>query len=636
MRRFIPRRFLPVAVFGGFYLAASFLLRLLLWWKFGRPAGVWALQLPEIAVAGAVNDLVILLPLSLPLTLLLALLPDRLSGRPWSRPLFAVFFGAWIFAALYLAAAEYVFFDEFDSRFNLVAVDYLIYPHEVLANIWDSYPVVPVLLAAAALTLLLCRLARPALSEALAAPAGVRARILLPSLQLLLFALTAAGWSTDTLAVSGNRVARELSANGVSSFFRAFRTNDLNYPDFYRMVERPRAFELVRGELARGEGSFARDGEDLTRAFPGDPAGLGAMNVVVIVEESLGAGYVGAYGDGRGLTPSFDRLGREGLLFRNAFATGTRTVRGLEAITLSFPPIPSESVLKRPGSERLVSWGEVMNRLGYRSSFLYGGYGLFDNMNAFFRGNGFAVSDRSDIPDPLFANIWGVSDEDLFRHALTWFDKEAATGRPFFSVVMTTSNHRPYTFPAGIPGVPPEGGGRRAGVRYADHALGRFFAEAPRHPWFGKTLFVVVADHDARVYGRAEVPVEHYRVPLLLYAPGRLKPGEVDTPASQMDIAPTVLALLGLPYEAPFYGQDVLAADPAAPRDILLNHNHDVALLRGEKMAVLGLNRQGRTFRYRPRVDALAPAPDDPRLLDLAAAYYQTAFDLFRGRREGS
>ena len=271
-----------------------------------------------------------------------------------------------------------------------------------------------------------------------------------------------------------------------------------------------------------------------------------------------------------------------------------------------------------------------MKAHGYNTSFLYGGYGYFDNMNHFYGNNGFTLSDRTDIADPRFANIWGVSDEDLLAHALGYYDGQHADGKPFFSIVMTTSNHSPYTFPAGIPGIPAEGGGRKAGVRYADYALGRFMDAAKKHAWYDNTLFVIVADHDARVYGRAQVPVEHYRIPLLFHAPARLSPGVCETAISQMDIAPTVLGLLGLGYTAPFYGQDVLHLPPGAKHPILLNHNHDVALLDKGQMVVLGLNQSVDSYDYDAQQKSLVKTPPLTELTDLATAYYQTAFELFK------
>jgi phosphoglycerol transferase MdoB-like AlkP superfamily enzyme len=291
------------------------------------------------------------------------------------------------------------------------------------------------------------------------------------------------------------------------------------------------------------------------------------------------------------------------------------------------------SVLRRPGNEGIANWGAVMHAQGYHTSFLYGGYGYFDNMNYFFSHNGFEVRDREQIEKPVrFENIWGVADEDLFDSALRYFDGVARTGRPFFSIIMTTSNHKPFTFREGVPGVLPKGGGRESGVRYADFAQGYFLREARKHGWFANTLFVVVADHGARVYGREEIPLKSYEIPMLFYSPQHLRPADVTALTTQIDIAPTVLGLLGLPYEAPFFGQDVLHARPEH-HVAFFSHNHDVALYENGELAILGLGKSVRDVFYDPATDSYRPAPANPALNDLAVAYYQTAFELFRERR---
>ena len=269
---------------------------------------------------------------------------------------------------------------------------------------------------------------------------------------------------------------------------------------------------------------------------------------------------------------------------------------------------------------------------GYTTSFLYGGYGRFDNMNAYFAGNGFAISDRLDIKNPNFTNIWGVSDQDLFRHARQYFDRLSKDSAPFFSIIMTTSNHSPYSFPPGIPGVPEKNGGRNAGIRYADFALGEFFLTARIHSWFRNTLFVVVADHGARVYGKAQIPLNSYEIPLLIVAPNRIQPRQITIPVSQMDIAPTVLGLLGLPYKEPFFGQNVLAANKG-PGVLLFNHNHDVAMYRDGRLVVLGLQKAITTYRYKLGENKFENVADDEKLTDLATAYFQTAFNLFKEHR---
>lgn len=618
------------------YLLISSSLRLLLWWQFGLEEGVGWGQLPLILLTGLLNDALEALYLLLPFSLFYILLPQRWHGRSLHRAGLMLSAYLWLFSLFYLAAAEYFFFEEFNARFNLVAVDYLIYPHEVFINIWQSYPVSWVLAVNALLSTVLLYFLWPRLvAHQPARRPPMRHRLLLSGTHLALITAGLLSVSTYSLAFSHNRLAHELGANGVSSFFLALRTNELDYDVFYRTADADEMQTLLSADLARQGGELSQPGSDsLQRHFPARPEGAGKLNIMLIVEESFGAEFVGALGDQRGLTPEFDKLSQQGLLFTQAYASGTRTVRGLEALTTSLPPIPSESIVKRPGNENIANWGQLMAQQGYHSAFLYGGYGYFDNMSPFFSHNGFAVRDRSDIPEPEFTNIWGVSDGDLLRYARRYCGEIHQQGQPFFTLVMTTSNHKPYTFPAGVPGVKPEGGGRDAGVRYADYALGEFFRAAEQEPWFDDTLFIVVADHGARVYGRAEIPLETYHIPLLLYAPKHLQARRVDTPISQIDVAPTTLGLLGLEYEAPFFGRDRLnPAIAALPSRLFFNHNHKVALYQDGELAILGLQASAETYAYDAQNRRYTPLPPNQALIDLATAYYQIAFTQFKERR---
>lgn len=618
----------PLAYPTFFYLAASAILRVVLYVTFNESILSVAIA-TKIITTGFFNDLVLACYFNIIPLLYLALSPARLLGHRWQRRVIAIQTFISIFVIIYLCVAEYFFFEEFSSRFNLVAVDYLIYPHEVLINIWDSYPVLSVILVALLATTSFFILLWPALDKTLVQlprHAKIRRRLAL-ILVVLPLALVV---STGSFNFSDSRIINQISNNGISSLFQAFRTNELNYDNFYRTIDHKKAFTLLRSNLLQSQQLFSSPHEDNINRFHNEKKGLGHLNVVVIVEESLGANYVGVLGDKRNLTPNFDQLSQQGLLFTNCYATGTRTVRGLEAITASFPPIPSESIIKRPGNDGIANWGSVMNELGYRSSFIYGGYGYFDNMNPFYSSNGFEIQDRSNIDNPTFTNIWGVSDEDLFKHAIGYFDHQ---DRPFFSIIMTTSNHKPYTFPEGIEGVEAKEGGRKAGIRYADYALGQFFSQAKKHQWYDNTLFVVVADHGARVYGKAQVPMKSYEIPLLVMAPKHIAARHIDILTSQIDIAPTVMGLLGLEYIAPFYGQDVLTLEASSSRPIFLNHNHDVALYQNHQLVVLGLNKTATTVAYDPNNDQFSRSEPNPTLINLATAYYQTAFDLFSRHR---
>jgi phosphoglycerol transferase MdoB-like AlkP superfamily enzyme len=626
---------MPAIALAAIYLCLGAVTRLVLWARFGTAADVPLSDLPLLLLAGLVNDLVTSLYVVAPLILYLLLAPDRWHCSRTGRALLAAGFVLTLGALIYIAAAEFFFFEEFDARFNLVAFDYLRFPEEVFLDIWEAYPVIKVLLITGLLAAAITWGLRRHLLAGTEAPSPLRVRLGPFVAHASLLAAAIAWYPTDALSLSSNRVENELLQNGYSSFFRAVLTNEIDYHDFYASRQPAANLSVLARALGDGGGEFTHLSEGrLDRRFPARPGGLGRLNVVVVSSESFGAKFSRLYGSDRDLTPNFDAYAKKGLWFSHTYASGTRTVRGLEALTASFPPIPTVSIVRRPGNSGIATWGRVMRDLGYQTSFLYGGYGYFDNMNAFYEGNGFDVLDREAIDHVRFENIWGVADEDLFDLAIRHCTEQHEQGKPFFSIIMTTSNHKPFTFRPGLEelGIPERGGGRKAGVRYADYALGYFLREAEKQPWFDDTIFVVVADHGARVYGKAEIPLESYEIPLMIYAPKHIAPRRVDTLMTQIDVAPTVLGLLGLPYEAPFFGQDVLHTQEGS-RVALFSHDHDVAIYRDGRLAVLGMDGRIRDYLYDRGDGSFAPVAPDPTLDELGIAYFQTAAELFKDHR---
>lgn len=630
------QRFTPWLVLVGIYLALGLIGRVVLWAKFGTAADVGVAHLPLLLVGGTINDVIQSLYLFAPFALYILLVPDRWFRSQANRVILFVGMAATITGLIYLTVAEYFFFEEFDARFNIVAYDYLAYPTEVFTDIWDAYPVMKVLTAALTLAAVILFFLRHSITRGCDPVVRFRERLAVFVPYALALVLAIAFWPTNALSLSSNRVENELVQNGHSSFFRAARTSDIDYEAYYLANDPAKNLALLQQQLGTDGATFTQLQQGkLNRRHAARPDGLGKLNVVVVSSESFGAEFSKLHGSAKDWTPNFDAYAKQGLWFANTYASGTRTVRGLEAISSSFPPIPTVSILRRPGNQGIATWGKVMNDLGYQSSFLYGGYGYFDDMNTFFEGNGFQVLDRTDIDHVRFENVWGVADEDLFDRAIQHYDEQYKAGKPFFSIIMTTSNHKPFTFRKGLEqyGIKPVKGGRQSGVRYADYALGYFLREAAKQPWFDDTLFVVVADHGARVYGKAEIPLETYEIPLMIYAPKHIAPRQIDTLMTQIDIAPTVLGLLGQPYEAPFFGVDVLNAPADQPRIALFSHNHDVAILRGNDLAVLGLGKTVESFTYDRATNTFTPRPDDPALRDLGVAYFQTAADLFKTGR---
>ena len=616
---------------GALYIVVSTLTRVVL-------AGVAIGQgqaspgnLPVMMAVGLLFDVVTALNLFALFALYLVVVPRRILNSRWHRRLLFGIFSLVVFGLIYLGAVEYFFFDEFNSRFNFVAVEYLIYPHEVFVNIWQSYPVARVLVAALALTALVIWLMRKPLLGERTAAGSTGARFALLAILAAAIGVAQATLSVNTSRYSENRVVNELAMNGIYAFFSAALNSELDYGAYYLSLPDAEADERVRKLLTTRHSNYLPGSGHIERHVLADgPAQH--LNVVVLLEESLGAEFVGAYGDKRGLTPELDRLAAQGLLFTRAYATGTRTVRGMEAVTASFPPVPAESIVKRPHNEGMFNWSTVMAKNGYASTFIYGGFGTFDNMNYFFRTNGYRVIDRTDMDKAKFANIWGVSDEDLFGNALRVFDDQHARGEKIFSVIMTTSNHKPYTFPPGVNGVAEKGGGRDAGVRYADYAIGRFFDMAKTRPWFDDTIFVIVADHGARVYGREDIPIRTYEIPLVLYSPKHIKPGRVDTLTSQIDVAPTVIGMLNFNYDSTFFGIDVLR-DNYPNRLIPLNHNRDIALFDGRNLIEIGFRKTSAQYVYDPLTHSQVPVTIDPERTKDAIAFFQKAFELYSERR---
>lgn len=539
---------------------------------------------------------------------------------------------------LFDAVAEIVFWQEFTTRFNFIALDYLIYTQEVIGNIWQSYPVGWLLGGIAVLTLVLTWLMHRHLRfrvapRSLATRGGMLASAILAPLMATQFA------DVDQMSATGNAYTDEIAGNGLFTLAAAQRRNELDYDRFYRtMDERQAAQTLARLGVGVGVAAFndrllQRDNHS-TKAVsansPLQPPTPRAANIVLISVESLSAEYLGAYGSTRGLTPNLDRLAKQGLKFERMFATGTRTVRGLEALSLGTPPIPGQSIVRRPNNAHLNTLGEVLSAANIAPLFIYGGYGYFDNMNAYFSANRYRVIDRTDFSKDAttFGNIWGVADEVLFANAQRAIDTTAQHGKRFFAHIMTTSNHRPYTYPSGRIDIRSPGG-RAGAVKYTDWAIGHFIDGAKNTPWFRNTVFVIIADHCASVSGKTRIPVDRYHIPMIFYAPYLISPGVYQPTLSQIDVPPTLLDLLGVTDKMRFYGASIYGDGPHTPRAFVSTYQ-ELGYYKRDMLTVLAPNQRTEAYHIDPQTFAATPTSIDASLLDEATAYYQSASREFK------
>ena len=582
----------------------------------------------QIVVAflfGVISDLAYYSYALVPFVLYLLVVPNRIyRSRIHQLVCFALFF-VFLYLLFFTELSEWTFWDEFGVRFNFIAVDYLVYTHEVINNIVESYPLgwlmTGVLAAAAACFLLV----RKTLAQTFTVHETFLARLKIAAALLVLPIISYFAIQPAWPQFSSNTYINELAANGPYQFFSAFRNNELDYRRFYKLGDDQQMSELTKAMLANGAATTAPDklydiSHQVTAVGPQK-----RLNVIMIMVESLSADFTKTFGGKENITPFMDQWFNEGLLFTNFYAVGTRTVRGLEALTLSIPPTPGQSIVKRPDNQNLFSLGYVLQKQGYDTAFLYGGRGFFDNMNSFYSGNGYRIVDQTDFTEAekTFENAWGVSDDIIFNRAIKEADQDFAAHKPFLFQIMTTSNHRPFTYPAGKIDIP-SGSGRSGGVKYTDYAMAQFIQQAKSKPWFGDTLIVMVADHCAGSAHRTELPVGRYHIPLFIYAPNHVQAGRNDTLSSQIDVAPTLLSLLNLSYESQFYGQDILQMPKAKGRALISNYQR-LGLFKNNMLAFLSPQQKVDIFEdpvksYR-RVDA-SKVPD---LVAENMAYYQSA-----------
>lgn len=557
--------------------------------------------------------------------------------KGWCKAGLLFTMGLYIFLMIVNAISECVFWNEFGVRYNFIAVDYLVYTNEVIGNIMESYPIVPMFLGVFLVAVLICwRLfRRKDFSES-----GNGGAV--PFLAtFVIYAVLFAGsffwlrFSYRNLQ-SSNNYATELQCNGCWNFLEAYSSSTLEYDRFYQMLPEDEAQGLklaLCGQVPVREeaGSAVRQADqpaDAAVRMIRDSVPPVRKNIVMITVESLSADFLAAYGNEDGITPNLDTLIEKSLVFDNLYAAGNRSVRGLEALTLCIPPSAGESLIKRPDNAGLFSTGTVLRENGYTTSFIYGGDSYFDNMRAYFSDNGFEIIDKYCYPkeDITFSNIWGTCDEDSYRVALKEFDKKAESGTPFHAIIFTISNHRPYTFPEGKITYDGEMKSRSAAVKYTDFAIGQFLAEASRRPWFGNTVFIVVADHCASSAGKTSIPVDKYHIPAIVYSPGFIQPRRVEKLCSQIDLMPTIFSLLHFSYDSKFYGRDILAPD-YNQRAFMATYQ-DLGYYSDDVLTVLSPVRRIRQFDVREtgpwsHTETPKETPADS-LVREAQAFYQT------------
>ena len=612
-------------------------------WLYDRVAATG--KLTDVLLQGIRADIIVVCLWAAIPVLLVPLFANRVLQHYWFK-----FTYLWslvgLISILFIELASPAFIMQYDVRPNRLFIEYLKYPKEVFATLWHGFrlPFVAGLLFTVLFGTALALLLKlpsvklrvwPARHTIILWPlavflvfAGVRSTTDHRPANPALFAITGDSMVNSLVISSGYSLLYTLYSMKhearSTEMYGTLSTNDmlqygLNWPWLKTYTFNHPDYPTLHWQTATKK-----------RAKP--------LNLVIVLQESLGATFVQSLG-GEPVTPELEKLKAQGIWFQNLYSTGTRSVRGIEAVVAGFAPTPAQSVVKLSNSQQdFTTLASVLKEKGYHTQFIYGGEAHFDNMRSFFTGNGIDdIVDISQIKNPAFTGSWGASDEDLFNTASQKLTALHQDGKPFFSLIFTSSNHEPFEFPDGRITLheQPKNTANNA-VKYADWAMGRFFENVKHSEYWKDTVFLTVADHDNRVYGNNLIPIEKFRIPGLILG-ADITPDVIDTLSSQIDLAPTLLSLAGVSSCHTMTGRDLTLDNTSAGRALLQFENYFV-LMQPDSITILKPNQVTTLAQYDAPAKRLTLLDNPASALQYqqALAQVQLPSYLYRERKNAS
>ena len=591
----------------------------------------------QLFLIGLRFDLILMCYIAFLPTVLISLLPDSVLKH--FKKFFNIYFIFFLFLFLLMELSTLDFINQYDTRPNRLFLDYLIYPKEVVGTLLKSY------LPSLIITTILLGIAlffafKHGKKIFYPQESNYKTKLLLFLVVAFFLFWGARGSLTSKRPINASnaifcsdQMTNSLGLNSLYTVaFAAYSMKNEGDVKKYGKMDELEAYTRVKKymdvtEFIAGEVPFLH----LQKPDAPQPK----YNVVIFLQESLGAEYVGCL-NGLPLTPELDKLSKEGLLFTNLYCTGTRSVRGIEQVTAGFLPNPSESIVKLGGSQQgFFTLADAFGRQNYDTSFIYGGMANFDNMASFFNGNGFKnIIDETDFDKDgkkyAMKGTWGYSDEDLAVKANEYYKNLG--NKPFFSLMFSTSNHEPFEFPDGRIDLyeQPKNTVNNA-MKYADFSIGKFFELAKKESYYKNTIFVVIADHNTRTYGKNLVPVNKFHIPALIIAPNVDKGITYDNLASQMDIPSTVLALSGITTKSPMPGRNLLKL-PKGTKGRTIMLFHETYAFRVEDDIVI-LNPNTKPLQFKVKSDTeLIPVALNEELAKDALAHIVASSNMYKNR----
>lgn len=551
-------------------------------WKFERVSNTG--QLAEVLLQGIRVDIIQLCLLSLIPLLMMPIFTITKCWRGWQW-----FTYSWVTLAIvllvFLEVATPGFINEYDVRPNRIFVEYLKYPHEVASMLWIGFRVhiFAALIFVGIALFLMHSFMKPWLQ--ITSTWSLKKTLFTWP---LVFFLLAFGIRSSLGHRPANPALFAITADSMVNSLVLNSGYSVVYAT-YNLLKETKSSEIY-GKMSREEifkitGAQESDIPTLTTLKPSHQREK-SLNLVIILQESLGATFVESLG-GVPVTPNIEKLKNQGIWFEQLYATGTRSVRGIEAVTAGFQPTPADSIVKLSKSQKnFFTLATLLEKQGYNTEFIYGGESHFDNMRGFFTGNGFNhIVEQKDYKNPVFVGSWGVSDEDLLNKTHDQILAHHKAGKPFFTLAFSSSNHAPFEFPDGrIELYEQPKATENNAVKYADYAIGEFFKKAQQSPYWKDTVFLVVADHDIRVRGDSLVPIERFHIPGLILG-ADIKPLRYTGIASQIDLPVTLLSLMGIQGQHPMTGRDLSSVLPDTLGRAMMQYNDNFGWMEETKTA---------------------------------------------------
>lgn len=595
-----PRVRVPVMTFVAMLLVFALERLAMLALLPDRFAGALAIDVLKAFAVGLRFDVVIASTLLIPLVVLVSLAtPGVLRKRAYKRVV-GWYCGLAVALCGFICIVDFFFFKQFSERLDSRAISYIgEQGNEYLLHmLFTRYPLIPaigvMLVAAFALAWAFSRWSIVdkhcgfKLWQAWSAPL-----LIIPLLVLGIRGTVSSHAINTSLAYfSPSPAVSQLALNGGFTLRQAIISSTVKSVDLstlYPLLEHDEAVRRTLALAGSPQDTFIGDVNNPLRRITHTGRPQKNHNVVLVMLESLSWHYVGALGGDERLTPNLNRLAREGMLFEKCFAVGERTQRGFAGIVSGYPDLPEYSVTTRPETTgHFITLGSVLAKRGYETSFIYAGPGHRDHRQSFLGSNGYnRFVTINDVVSKTFKTKLGYCDEDLFNTADATF---AGSKRPFFATLLTLSFHAPFDVPENsVEPVEPSHpfAAQLDCIRYTDQAIGRFIEKAKQREYFEDTIFVFVADHMGGYRENPRTAVTN-RVPFLVYAPGIVEPQRMSQVCSQMDIAPTLMWLLGGEYEHSFFGSSALGPGAERRHGFALTDDEELILCRPDgKVAVV-------------------------------------------------